>query len=133
MTAVAGRLVTKNGPVIEKSIADLSTASSQLKELLDSNKGHLDAILSNGDTLTSYAVALMRRVEGLTNSIQGLMQDIESGKGALGMLIKDETFSKELKKTISDVDTLAKAVKEDALKLRVVKIKWFGEEKLKEK
>jgi phospholipid/cholesterol/gamma-HCH transport system substrate-binding protein len=133
LTEVAGHLVSKNGPVIEQSIAHLSAASSDLRHLLDSNKGHIDAILANGDSLTSYGVALMGRVEGLTSSVQGLVKDIEDGKGALGVLVKDETFSKDLKRTLADVDTLAKAISEDALKLRVVKIKWFGEEKRKTK
>jgi len=133
LTTVIEHLVVKNGPFLEKSIADLSCASAELKALLDNNKGHLNAILANGDTLSSYAVALMGKVKGLTASIQGLMNDIEQGKGAFGMLIKDEAFSKEFRRTIADVDTLVKAVQDDALKLRVVKIKWLGEEKRKEK
>ena len=133
LTVVVEKLVRKNGPLFDKSIANLSDASTQLRELLDRNKVHLDAILANGDTLSASAVDLMSKVEGLTASIHGLVRDMESGKGALGMLMKDEKFSKELKRTIADVDTLVKEVQNDALKLKVVKIRWFGSEKKKDK
>jgi phospholipid/cholesterol/gamma-HCH transport system substrate-binding protein len=131
LTVVAERLVVKNGPVLDKSLSNLSVASTQLREILDKNKGHLDAILANGDTLSASAVDFMSKVDGLTASIHGLVRDMETGKGALGMLMKDEKFSKELKRTMADVDTLVKEVQSDALKLKVVKIKWFGSDKKK--
>ena len=132
LTVVAERLIIKNGPLLDKSIINLSNASTQLRELLDKNKGHLDAILANGDTLSASAVDLMSKVESLTASIHGLVRDMEAGKGALGMLMKDEKFSKELRRTMADVDTLVKEVQSDALKLKVVKIKWFGSDKKKD-
>jgi hypothetical protein len=47
------------------------------------------------------------------------------------MLMKDEKFSQELRRTVADVDTLVKEVQSDALKLKVVKINWFGTDKKK--
>jgi phospholipid/cholesterol/gamma-HCH transport system substrate-binding protein len=131
LTVVAERLVVKNGPLLDKSVANLSNASTQLRELLDKNKGHLDAILANSDTLSASAVDIMSKVDGLTASIHGLVSDMENGKGALGMLMKDEKFSQELRRTVADVDTLVKEVQSDALKLKVVKINWFGTDKKK--
>jgi phospholipid/cholesterol/gamma-HCH transport system substrate-binding protein len=133
LTIVAEKLVVKNGPLLDKSVSNLSIASTQLKEILDKNKGHLDAILANGDTLSASAVDFMSKVDGLTASIHGLVSDMETGKGALGMLMKDETFSKDLKRTMADVDTLVREVQDDALKLKVVKIKWFGSDKKKDR
>jgi phospholipid/cholesterol/gamma-HCH transport system substrate-binding protein len=132
LTVVAERLVVENGPLLDKSVANLSNASTQLREILDKNKGHLDAIMANGDTLSAFAVDMMSKVNGLTSSIHGLVNDMETGKGALGMFMKDETFSKELRQTMADVDTLVKEVQGDALKLKVVKIKWFGSDKKKD-
>jgi phospholipid/cholesterol/gamma-HCH transport system substrate-binding protein len=124
LTKVAERIVVKNGPAVEKSIANLSSASTQLKELLDNNSGHINAIMANG-------VTLMNKIEGLTTSIQGILNEVETGQGTLGMLIKDQRFSKDLRQTIANVDTLVKDVRNDALKLDVVEINWFGSKKAK--
>lgn len=119
LTRLADNIIKKNGPLINNSISNLSKSSSQLKELLDRNTGHIDAILANGDQLSAYALTLMQKVESLSASIQGIVKEIENGEGAAGMLIKDKQFSTDLKRTISDVDTLVNAIQNDALKLRI--------------
>ncbi|MBN2036223.1 MAG: MCE family protein [Chitinispirillaceae bacterium] len=130
LTAVAGALVTKNGPRIEKSIANVSDATAQLKELLEKNSGHIDTIVANADRLSAYSLDLMKRVDGLTGAIQGIVEDLERGNGALGMLVKDKRFQHDLKRTVADVDTLVREVRNDALKLRI-KLKLFGSDKKK--
>jgi phospholipid/cholesterol/gamma-HCH transport system substrate-binding protein len=128
LTSVAEKLVVKNGPLVDKSINNLSVATAQLRDLLDSNRGHIDAIMANGETLSSYSINLMGRVDSLTSSIHGIVNDVEKGEGALGMLIKDERFSKDLRRTIANVDTLVKEVHDDALKLKI-RLKLFGSDK----
>ncbi|MBN1128063.1 MAG: MCE family protein [Chitinispirillaceae bacterium] len=131
LTLVAENLVKKNGPLVDKSIANLSAASTQLRDLLDSNRSNIDAIMADGKTLASYSVNLMGRIDSLATSIQGIVQDVENGQGALGMLAKNQQFSHDLRQTIANVDTLVREVQRDALKLKVVDIKWFGSSKKK--
>ena len=119
LTGVAEKLVVKNGPLVDNSVQNLNNASSQLKELIDKNGGHLGAILANGDALTSYSLSLAEKVDSLTTSIHGVIHEIENGQGALGMMIKDQGFSQNLRQTVADVDTLVNDVRNDALKLRI--------------
>ena len=119
LTGVAERLVVKNGPIVDNSVQNLNNASSQLKELIDKNGGHLGAILANGDALTAYSLTLAEKVDSLTTSIHGVIHEIENGQGALGMMIKDQGFSQNLRQTVADVDTLVNDVRNDALKLRI--------------
>jgi phospholipid/cholesterol/gamma-HCH transport system substrate-binding protein len=93
LTGVAERLVVKNGPIVDNSVQNLNNASSQLKELIDKNGGHLGAILANGDALTAYSLTLAEKVDSLTTSIHGVIHEIQNGQGALGMMIKDQGFS----------------------------------------
>lgn len=119
LTSVTEKLVVKNGPLVDNSIRNLSSASSQLKELMDKNSGHLGAILANGDALSAYSLTLASKIDSLAASIHGVVHDIENGNGALGMMIKDQGFSQSLRQTVADVDTLVNDVRNDALKLRV--------------
>ncbi|MGA2507880.1 MAG: MlaD family protein [Chitinispirillaceae bacterium] len=119
LTGVAERLVVKNGPIVDNSVQNLNNASSQLKELIDKNGGHLGAILANGDALTAYSLTLAEKVDSLTTSIHGVIHEIQNGQGALGMMIKDQGFSQNLRQTVADVDTLVNDVRNDALKLRI--------------
>lgn len=119
LVAVTENLISRNGPVVDEAVRNVSKASGQLKELLDRNGGRIDTVLANGAALSSYSLELATKVESLATSIQTIVHDIESGKGALGMLLKDEQFSKDLKRTVAEVDTLLNDVQNDALKLRV--------------
>jgi phospholipid/cholesterol/gamma-HCH transport system substrate-binding protein len=119
LTGVAEKLVVENGPLINSSVKNLNSASAQLKTLLDENSGHLEAIMKNGHALSAYSLTLAAKVDSLTTSIHGVVNDIQNGRGARGMMIKDQGFSKDLRRTVADVDTLVNEVRNDALKLRV--------------
>jgi phospholipid/cholesterol/gamma-HCH transport system substrate-binding protein len=118
LSKVSENLVVRNGPLVDLSVKNLSYASSQLKELLDNNSGHLSAILANGDALSSYSLTLAAKVDSLTTSIQGVVREIKNGRGALGMMMKDDQFADNLRRTLADVDTLVNDVRSDGLKLR---------------
>jgi phospholipid/cholesterol/gamma-HCH transport system substrate-binding protein len=118
LSKVSENLVVRNGPLVDLSVKNLSYASTQLKELLDNNSGHLSAILANGDALSSYSLTLAAKVDSLTTSIQGVVREIKNGRGALGMMMKDDQFADNLRRTLADVDTLVNDVRSDGLKLR---------------
>lgn len=128
LTFVAEKLVRTNGPLIDNSMRNLSDASTQLKELLDKNSGHIDAIMANGESLTAYSITLMNKVDALTSSIREVVTGIEQGKGPLGMVVKDDQFAGDLKHTIADVDTLVREIKNDAVNIRFI---GFGKKKSK--
>lgn len=119
ITDVAQALLVNNRPLIDNSLRNLSTASTDLKTLLDRNSGRIDAIMANGEQLTSYGLSLIAKVDTLAVSVQNITADIENGRGTLGQIMKDDKFYGELKSTVANLDTLVKEVQDDALKLRV--------------
>lgn len=119
LTNVAEKLVVKNQPLIDGSIQNVSTATTNLKALLEKNSGHIDAIMANGDALSAYSLAVAARVDSLTVSVKGIVTQVNNGQGSIGMLVKDEHFYTDLKKTVGDLDTLVNQVQGDALKLRI--------------
>jgi phospholipid/cholesterol/gamma-HCH transport system substrate-binding protein len=119
LSAVAEKLVVGNAPMITSSVKNLNSASAQLKDLLDRNGGNMELILKNGQALSAYSLALAVKVDSLTVSIQSVVKGIQNSQGALGMLINDRDFSRDLRQTVANVDSLVSEVRNDALKLRV--------------
>ena len=119
ITDVAQTLVVKNQPLIDKSIKNINTATSDLKGLLDQNKGHINAIMANGEQLSAYSVSIADRVDSLTVSVKNIVGQIEGGEGTLGQLVNDKYFYADFKTTVANLDTLVNQVQDDALKLRI--------------
>jgi len=130
ITDVAQSIVVKNEPVLNNTLKNVQNLSKDLKALIDTNRNHINAMMANGDQLTAQSIKIATRVESLTVSVQSIVNQIDNGRGSLGMLFKDEQFYKDLKTTVANLDTLINQVQDDALKLRI-KI-GFGKKKKKD-
>jgi len=119
VTNIANRIVVKNQPLLNKSIQNITAVSSDLKSLLDNNSNHIDSIMANGHALTGYALSIASRVDSLSSTVKQMVDEVDRGEGSIGMLVKDEQFYRDLKKTVLDLDTLVTQVQDDALKLRI--------------
>lgn len=119
ISEIAENILSKNQPFIDSSMKNINAVTADLKSLLNRNSKGIDTIVHNSAALTSYAYTLVNRIDTLTISVQNVVDQVDSGKGSIGMLMKDEQFYKDLKTTVADLDTLINQVKFDALKLRV--------------
>jgi phospholipid/cholesterol/gamma-HCH transport system substrate-binding protein len=119
VTVVAQSLVANNRPKIDRSVSNITTVTSDLKQLLDSNKAQLNTIVSNGTQLSSRAVTIVTKVDSITMSLQTMVTKIQQGQGSIGLLMNDEQFYRDLKKSIADLDSLVNEVQTDGLKLRL--------------
>jgi phospholipid/cholesterol/gamma-HCH transport system substrate-binding protein len=119
VTVLAQSLVANNRPKIDRSVSNITTVTSDLKQLLDSNKAQLNTIVSNGTELSSRAVTIVTKVDSLAMSLQTMVSKIQQGQGSIGLLMNDEQFYRDLKKSIADLDSLVNEVQTDGLKLRL--------------
>jgi phospholipid/cholesterol/gamma-HCH transport system substrate-binding protein len=119
ISEITENILSKNQPFIDSSMKNITTVTADLKSLLNRNSGSIDTIVHNSAALTSYANTVVNRIDTLAISVQNVVDQVDSGKGSIGMLMKDENFYKDLKTTVADLDTLINQVKFDALKLRV--------------
>jgi phospholipid/cholesterol/gamma-HCH transport system substrate-binding protein len=116
---VANRLLIRNEPVLNAAMSDLKKVSGDLRLLINKNSPGIDSIVADGGQLMTKGIALVAQAESLVVDVQGVLRNIESGKGSLGKLYTDEAFYRELKEVVASVDTLVNEVQKDALKLRV--------------
>jgi phospholipid/cholesterol/gamma-HCH transport system substrate-binding protein len=119
VSRLAQTLVRDNKGKIDASISNVKAVTSDMRELLDSNRAQINTIVANGTALSSRAVAIVSTVDTITASLQAMVKKIERGEGSLGALVSDEQFYKDLKKAVADLDALVSDVQQDGLKLRL--------------
>ncbi|HMD67597.1 MAG TPA: MlaD family protein, partial [Chitinivibrionales bacterium] len=117
VSRLAQTLVRDNKGKIDASISNVKAVTSDMRELLDSNRAQINTIVANGTALSSRAVAIVSTVDTITASLQAMVKKIERGEGSLGALVSDEQFYKDLKKAVADLDALVSDVQQDGLKL----------------
>ncbi|MFL9843485.1 MlaD family protein [Flavobacterium rhizosphaerae] len=107
---------------MRSTMNEFNKAAHSLNGVISGNKRNIDATLSNLNETTSNFAALsdslnkadlgqaVKKLEASLNNVDKLISDVESGKGTLGKLMKDEEMynnlnaaSNELKELLADV------------------------------
>jgi phospholipid/cholesterol/gamma-HCH transport system substrate-binding protein len=119
VTLLAQMLVRENKVKIDKSMTNIRNVTEDIKSLINENKNQISTIISNGTNLTEKALTIAQTLDTITVSLESIVKKIEKGEGSAGMLLADEQFYKDLKKTLTDLDNLLSDVNKDGLKLRL--------------
>ena len=128
---------------LKKAIAELRVtmeqfhkASGSLNGILDSNKGKIDGIVTNFNKVSkdfsSISDSLNKADLGKTaknlqktlNNVDQIIAGIESGKGTLGKLMKDDALYKELTSASNELELLLQDVRLNPT--RYVNVSLFG-------
>jgi phospholipid/cholesterol/gamma-HCH transport system substrate-binding protein len=119
VTVMAETLIAETRPSLGRSVAAIEKLTEDVKGLLDSNKARITTIASNGSQLSARAVTIADKVDSLTGALASMVDKINNGEGTAGLLLKDERFYYDMKKSIGDLDILVKEIERDGLKLRI--------------
>lgn len=107
---------------LSKTMKQFSQASASLNTIIAGNKGKIDGALTNlndtsenlakiTDSINSANLAqTVRKLESTLANVDNILQDVESGKGTIGKLLKDEAVyenldgaTRELKELLADL------------------------------
>jgi phospholipid/cholesterol/gamma-HCH transport system substrate-binding protein len=124
VTGAVERLIADNRPSIERSIASLEQVAAEVNGLVDSNKQRINVLAADGARIGSRAVAIATRIDSLTGTLQTMVARLNKGEGTAGLLLKDERFYYDLKKTIVDLDTFINTANRKGIKLHITKLNW---------
>ena len=121
----------------------IEKTSNSANNLINSNEKSIKQTLNNANaTLTSTKATIekfgktadkinsmdlektIKNFENASNNLNVLLADINSGKGSIGRLTKDETLAKELESTIKNMNSLVEDLKKNPS--RYVNISVFG-------
>lgn len=100
-------LLERNRGKIDQTVDDSGAAAKGLKEMVTRNQ---DKVNSGVDDLQRFARSMDKTSERLDKSsrdIEGLTQDVRSGKGTLGKLVSDEALYREARGLVRQVSGLA--------------------------
>jgi phospholipid/cholesterol/gamma-HCH transport system substrate-binding protein len=136
-------LDTKGQENLKKTLAELSETMAQFYKvslnantILDENKGQLKGVVSNfnkvsndfskiSDSLNKADLGkTVRNLNAALGKVDGLMRDLDSGKGTMGKLLKDEALYKNLEKTSKELELLLQDVRLNPT--RYVNVSVFG-------
>lgn len=128
---------------LKKSLAELSATMEQFHKvasnanvILDENKGQLKNVVSNFNKVSDNFVKIsdslnkadlgmtVRNLNATLNKVDGLMKGLESGKGTMGKLMKDEALYANLTKTSKELELLLQDVRLNPT--RYVNVSVFG-------
>ena len=124
VTAMVENLLADNRPSINRSVAAIEKVTASVNGIIDSNKARVGVLATNGVELSSKAVAIAVKVDSLARSLETIMARINKGEGTAGLLVKDEQFFYDLKKTIVDLDTFINVANRKGVKLHITKLNW---------
>ena len=109
---------------LSKTIKSINGVASSLDQLLDSQEGNLTTTLDNFAKISSNVNQLTDSLaqsnikqtlvafENTVNRLNGILSDIEQGKGSMGKLMKDESVYNNIQATTKEIELLIKDLKE---------------------
>ena len=136
-------LDTKSKANLKSSIANLNEtleefnkASKNVNSILDTNKEKINGTLSNfnkvsadftkiSDSLSKANIGqIVKNLEKTLASVDKIMNDVQSGKGTFGKMIKDESLYNNLDKTSKELELLLQDVRLNPT--RYINVSIFG-------
>ncbi|TDW49042.1 phospholipid/cholesterol/gamma-HCH transport system substrate-binding protein [Flavobacterium sp. 270] len=143
VTGLNNTLDTRTQENLKKTIAELSQtmeqfhkASGTLNTILDTNKGQINGVVSNfnkmsnnfnkiSDSLNKADLGkTVRNLNQTLAKVDGLMSNLNSGKGTAGKLLNDDALYNNLAKTSKELELLLQDVR--LYPTRYVNVSLFG-------
>lgn len=120
----------------DKTAQSLTATSNSANNLIASNQKTLSATLTSAkstvekfgqtaDKLNELQLdQVIKNFESVSKNLNGLLEDVNNGKGSLGKLAKDDGIANELEATIKNMNSLVEDLKKNPS--RYVNISVFG-------
>jgi phospholipid/cholesterol/gamma-HCH transport system substrate-binding protein len=99
-------LTGENREKMARAIDDLAESSAMMKDFVNRNEGKLQGTVDNLGRVTEDFASISGRIDTLSQSIQSLVADMESGRGTLGRALKEDSLYNSLMKAATDLDSL---------------------------
>ena len=121
---------------LEVTMAEFSQTSKSINGILAENKSKLNTTLSNFEKTSgnlnamssslekAYLGATVKKLEATLTSVNGMMANLEQGKGSMGKLLSDDAMYNNLTKTSKELELLLQDLRLNPT--RYVNVSVFG-------
>jgi phospholipid/cholesterol/gamma-HCH transport system substrate-binding protein len=121
---------------LNKTLAEFSKASVKVNSMLTANEQNISATMSNANKASGNFVKLsdslakinigqsVKKLDQTLASVNKIMSDLQSGKGSMGKLMKDEALYNNFNKTSKELELLLQDLRLNPT--RYVNVSVFG-------
>ena len=121
---------------LEVTMAEFGQASKSINGILDDNKSKLNTMVTNFEKTSSNLNAMssslekadlgatVKKLEATLTSVNGIMANLEQGKGTMGKLLSDDAMYTNLTKTSKELELLLQDLRLNPT--RYVNVSVFG-------
>lgn len=121
---------------LNTTMANFSQTSKSLNEIMATNKGKIDGVVTNFEKISSNfskvsdTIAKAKIGEAINNlektldGVNKIVKDLEAGKGTMGKLLKDEAMYNNLTKTSKELELLLQDLRLNPT--RYINVSLFG-------
>lgn len=102
------QFLRSNSKNMTNAINNLEKGSDKFNAIIDSNRTAITKSIQNISTIST-------RLDTMSSALQVIITQIHDQKGTLGKMVYDTTLYRNLNRTLSSIDSLAKQIKEDGL------------------
>ncbi len=111
---------------VETAFADNSSALkgtlAELKQISEENRGSIHNTITQLESGTENLDETVRKFEAVSGRLDELLRRIEAGKGSMGSAINDKELYTRLIRSLEEVETLVRDIKENPDKYMSVKL-----------
>ncbi len=105
-------MVDRSDSKIDSALSRFVLSSKTLKNIIDKTDIRLDTTFSNVQQITN-------NVLNVTQSLDSMMNKVQSGEGNLGKMIYDETLYNRLNRTTTQLDSLISDIRKRGMSVNV--------------
>ncbi|WP_136668088.1 MlaD family protein [Flavobacterium sp. H122] len=121
---------------LSKTLAEFNKAGKQINGILDTNDKKIEAVLTNADkAVASFSKVAsdlekakfsetVNNLESTLSNVNKMMAEIQSGKGTMGLIMKDPALYNNLTKTSKELELLLQDLRLHPT--RYVNVSFFG-------
>lgn len=106
-------------PKVKHSLNNLETASSQVRLLLKDQDEPVRNIIRNGQDVSLKLREVVDKADRVADEMNSLLSKVNSDKSALGAMLGDSTFYRDLRSTLTSADSLFRQIDKKGLDVNI--------------
>lgn len=106
-------------PKVKRSLSNIENTSSQVRILLNDQEQPVRNIIRNGQDVSAKLRDVVEKADRAADEMNSLLAKVNSDNSALGVMLKDSTFYKDLRSTLGSADSLFRQIDKKGLDVNV--------------
>lgn len=103
---ILSSLLEENRDRFQSAAVDISATAKTLRRTVDARSKQVDSTLDRMALASERILSAAARFDTLSDQLRTLAEEVQSGQGTLGALVKDPSLYDDLKRAASDIDAL---------------------------